>query len=160
MRGHWLARFMAKVVKGDECWEWKASLDSSGYGWFFVRGKMMRAHRIAWTIANGEIPDGLQVLHHCDNRRCVNPAHLFLGNNDDNIRDRMSKGRLSGAKGERNGRAKLTEADVATIRLWLAMGHSQTAIASAYGVRQQTISWLASGKHWNAVQSNLSRHSL
>lgn len=91
-------RFWPKVQHGtaDECWLWTAALKESGYGQFMINSlsrKPLKAHRISWELAHGSIPDGLHVLHHCDNRRCVNPSHLFLGTNDDNIRDMIAKGR-------------------------------------------------------------------
>lgn len=83
-------RFWAKVRRGDGCWEWQAAIRSgSGYGVFQLGvGKQAPAHRVAWTLTRGEIPEGLWVLHHCDNRRCVNPDHLYLGTAKDNCRDR------------------------------------------------------------------------
>jgi hypothetical protein len=148
-------RFWAKVQQAESCWWWTASVDAkSGYGWFSIRRKMFKAHRIAWQLARGPIPAGLHVLHHCDNRKCVNPAHLFLGTNADNIADRMNKGRKSGCAGERNGRAKLTRDEVALIRSQLASGKSQDCLAGRFGVSQSCISQIALGHNWNAVQSS------
>lgn len=87
-------RFDEKVKfgKSDECWEWLGwRLD--GYGRMRWRGRVQGAHRVSWFLMYGEIPDGMLVLHHCDNRGCVNPDHLFLGTNQDNIDDRERKGR-------------------------------------------------------------------
>lgn len=89
-------RFWSKVNKEAPggCWEWTAGLNSAGYGQFSNwPSAPQRAHRVSWEFANGEIPDGLCVLHRCDNRPCVNPAHLFLGTKGDNIRDCFAKGR-------------------------------------------------------------------
>ena len=91
-----LARFWAKVDKSGECWVWTAALHTTGYGIFGIGGKRVdRAHRISWAIANGPIPEGAHILHHCDNRPCVNPAHLFIGTNQDNVNDCIKKGRHS-----------------------------------------------------------------
>lgn len=88
---------------GSRCWEWTASCSPDGYGQVRISGKTELTHRVAWTIANGSIPDNFQVLHHCDNPPCVNPSHLFLGTNQDNVDDKMEKGREGRAMGDRNG---------------------------------------------------------
>jgi len=95
-------RFWAKVsVKGDnECWEWMAGKDKDGYGRFRYGRQKARSNKVAWIIANGPIPEGLWVLHHCDNPSCVNPKHLYLGTNKENCRDRAERGRGFYKKGE------------------------------------------------------------
>lgn len=88
-------RFWAKVDRRsqDECWEWTASKSRDGYGKFWADGSMYSTHRLSFLMANGEIPEGLWVLHRCDNKPCVNPAHLFAGTREDNMLDMESKGR-------------------------------------------------------------------
>jgi hypothetical protein len=87
-------RFWDKVRIGDGCWEWQASKRATGYGQFAYLGKpSVKAHRVAWMLNRGLIPDGVCVLHRCDNPGCVRPSHLFLGTQEDNIRDREVKGR-------------------------------------------------------------------
>jgi hypothetical protein len=86
-------RFWANVDKSGDCWEWQASVNLDGYGRFCLKGKRIRAHRLSWVLANGEIPEGMCVLHKCDNPPCVSPDHLFLGTRADNVRDMVQKGR-------------------------------------------------------------------
>ena len=90
-----------KIVETDECWEWIAFKNKDGYGLFGYNGKNQKAHRVSWQLHNGPIPDGLCVLHKCDNPSCVNPNHLFLGTNADNIKDRVNKNRTVGKHGRK-----------------------------------------------------------
>ena len=89
-------RFFSRVTKESDqlgCWEWIGTITNEGYGVFGVEGGFSSAHRFSWKIHYGDIPDGLLVLHKCDNRKCVNPEHLFLGTHQDNMRDKIAKGR-------------------------------------------------------------------
>lgn len=92
-------RLWRKVVRGqpDTCWLWKGSRDKGGYGRILHGKRIDSAHRVAWTVTNGPVPDGLWVLHRCDNPACVNPSHLFLGTRTDNVRDMFVKGRGNSA---------------------------------------------------------------
>lgn len=94
-------RFWSKVLKTDTCWLWRAALFSTGYGQFQLDGRPHLAHRVAWSLTEGPIPDGMRCLHHCDVRRCVRPDHLFLGTDSDNMQDMVSKGRWNGYRGGR-----------------------------------------------------------
>ena len=96
-------RFLEKVNKntGSECWEWTASLNQKGYGNFKLNGSPYLTHRVSYEIHKGAIPKGLVVRHQCDNPKCVNPAHLELGSQKDNVRDRQDRGRQ--AKGFSHG---------------------------------------------------------
>jgi len=148
-----------KVVRGlaDECWEWSAFRTPGGYGMIRVGGKMELAHRVGWAVAHGPItPIDLQVLHTCDNPPCCNPAHLFLGTNYDNVRDKMSKGRASfpqpWRRGEKHHAAKLTEADVVAIRRHWQPG-SARELAQRYGVSIGTIYKIVNHQGWTWIPS-------
>lgn len=106
------------------------------------------AHRVAWGIASGAPPGTLHVLHHCDNPSCCNAAHLFLGTNLDNIRDRVSKKRSSCHRGEGNPRSLVTAEDVLEIRVGLARGDSRRALAERFAVSLSCIDGIKSRKNW------------
>lgn len=98
------------------CWEWNSTIDSKGYGMISINGKIQRAHRVAYSSFVGQIPDGLLIMHKCDNRKCCNPSHLQPGTAKDNIRDMHNKGRAPDRRGEKCGKAKLTWVQVDSIR--------------------------------------------
>ena len=100
----------------DSCIEWTGARDSKGYGNKNIAGKYFKTHRLAYAWVNGPIPDGMWVLHKCDNPPCCNPDHLFLGTHKDNMRDMKEKGRAKGLVGTENHKATLTEAQVLEIR--------------------------------------------
>lgn len=100
-----LHRFWSKVNKTEGCWLWTAGRFSNGYGVFYNGKSNTRAHRFSWALEHGEVPENLYVLHRCDNRRCVNPAHLFLGTAADNAIDMVNKGRSTRGINTRSGNA-------------------------------------------------------
>lgn len=127
-------RFWEKVQRGspDECWPWLASCLPGGYGQFAPE---RTAHRFAWVLTHGPIADGLFVCHHCDNRKCCNPAHLFLGTPAENTADMKRKGRAAGpAPGEGHHSSRLTEADVREIRQRVSGGETQRSVADSFGL--------------------------
>jgi hypothetical protein len=160
----WGDRFWSKVDASGDCWLWTAAKARFGYGYFYD-GKPALAHRVAFARARGPIPAGLCVLHRCDNPPCVNPDHLWLGTRADNNADRDAKGRDRRAtgdrnasrkypelyRGERNGRARLTAANVSAIRARLATGEKQVSLAAEFGVCKQTINCIALGETWRGV---------
>lgn len=128
------------------CTIWNGAHDPKGYGNFGHQGKTYPAHRMAWALAHGEIPDGVVVCHRCDNPACVNPAHLFLGTQADNMADMKAKGRS--ALGQKNGQARLTKCDVMEIRRRVAAGQTHAEVAADYGVSTATIQLAATGRTW------------
>ena len=154
-------RFWEKVdILGDnDCWEWRASTTRQGYGRIHHNRKAMLAHRVSWLLHYGEIPTthdyhGTCVLHNCDNPPCVNPRHLFLGTQADNLTDMTDKGRRGQPNppppiGEKNGNSKLTESDVLLIRRYLTVGKwKQKTIAKLFGVCKATITGIKNRQRW------------
>lgn len=116
------------------CWIWQLALPGDGYGMVALGGKKVKAHRFAFERVHGEIPKGAIVRHRCDNRACVNPKHLKLGTQQDNIRDMCARGRQRGAVGVNNIQAKLTPEKVVAIRLASRGGATGAEIAKVYGI--------------------------
>lgn len=144
-------RFYSKVAYGvSDCWVWVGAKHKLGYG---LTGKG-KAHRVSWEMHCGPIPEGMSVLHRCDVRCCVNPDHLFLGTQADNVHDMMSKGRGStkGPRGERNGGSKLTDAVVVEMRRMRdATGLSYKAIAKHFGTTTMTAHRAITGRSWKHI---------
>lgn len=135
-------RFLAKVkIVETGCHEWQASLNRGGYGKFNSYGGNSSdpAHRVAYRLFVAPIPDGAYILHRCDNRKCVNPDHLFIGTQDDNISDMDSKQR-------RGTKSNLTYNQVDQIKFMLGKNYSQNEIAKYFNVNQTTISRIKLGK--------------
>jgi hypothetical protein len=149
--------FWDRVNQGDKdaCWEWVGLAkvgpkNPAPYGMLGWRGKHSRAHRVAYEITNGPIPAGAMVLHRCDNSLCCNPKHLYLGNHAQNMRDMVARNRRKGVgRGEKNGRAKLTQEQANEIRAAYAGGaRSQQSIADQYGISQFAVSQIIANKRY------------
>lgn len=171
------AQFWAKVDKSagpDACWIWTASKARGGYGTFGIKRRLIGAHRIAWILANGQIPHdgsyhGICVCHKCDNPPCCNPSHLFLGTNADNARDKTLKGRGNYPRGDKSGSrkhpqsrprgeshtcSKITDAQVLEIRaLYAAGGITKAALAKKFGMGPDNIRAIVQLKTWKHVIS-------
>lgn len=145
------------IRSSNECWEWKDG-KRSGYGRLYHRGKYYSAHRISWHLHYGSIPEGMCICHHCDNKGCVNPKHLFIGTIADNNKNRDNKGRqkfrfLYGKDHPQHGTNsrfnKLSESDVREIRRLCASGeHTLREIAEMFGVVHGVISNIKQGRKW------------
>lgn len=133
------------------CWLWLGSQDRKGYGFARVSGRTMGAHRASYRAFVGSVPDGMQVCHRCDVRACVNPAHLFLGTNAENVADREAKGRGGDRRGESNNSAKLTAADVIEIRRCLRAGQTGASLAREYRMSEGAIADIKHGRKWPGV---------
>jgi hypothetical protein len=135
----------------DECWPWQAGKKEPGYGNVRWNGRLSLAHRVAYEIASGHAPGALNVLHRCDNPCCVNPAHLFLGTQRDNMADARTKGRT--ARGERHGKAVLTAEQVRAIReRFAAGGVTQSQLGREYGITQSHVWHIINYRMWKHLK--------
>ena len=138
--------FLEKVEKTDGCWIWRGAYKGQGYGAVCYNGEMDAAHRMAYRLFVGEIPEGLFVCHHCDVRGCVRPDHLFVGTCKDNLRDMARKGRST--RGVRNTQAKLTDAQILELRQRYLAGESPRLLAKAYGISRSNVWNIGSRQSW------------
>lgn len=152
-------RFWAKVLKTESCWLWQAQTNNKGYGVFMYYSKTLRrasrqmyAHRCAWTLTKGDIPEGLRVLHRCDNPPCCNPDHLFLGTQRDNMRDCAAKGRQRTVNPFQKGHpilgragCELTDEQVRAIRI---DRRPDAVIGAEVGLHRVSIWKIKTGRSW------------
>lgn len=177
----WIDRFTQKVCKSEAgCWLWTAGICPNGYGMTFIRSKQIKTHRAAYLLFVGEIPDGMLVLHRCDVRHCVNPAHLYVGTHKQNMEDMKSRGRsLAGdrnparmypesrprgdnnpsrkyiekrPRGERHAQAKLTNEIVLEIRRMHKAGSGERAIALHFGIAKTTVRNVFTRRTWKHIE--------
>ena len=143
-----IQRFLNKTEKTNTCWLYKGYRDREGYGWFKRCNHFVSAHRFSYMLNVGKIPLGMDVLHKCDIRNCVNPEHLFLGTQADNNLDRDRKGRQVIIRGEKHSLSKLKESEVLEIRQLVTQGLTQREIARKFQVHFSTIHYIVNGKLW------------
>jgi len=159
-----VSRFWSKVDRSGECWLWEAYCYPNGYGKFFAQQAHHYAHRVCYELTYGPIPDGYNVCHHCDVRNCVNPLHLFVGTQADNLKDMASKGRSASgdrnpsrlyperrAKGEQHGRAKLNAADVIEIRRLANIGITPDVLSTQFGITHSQIYRIIHRERWKHI---------
>jgi hypothetical protein len=143
-------RFISKVDKSSDCWNWVAHCHkTTGYGRFGYKGKPIGAHRASYMLYKGSIPKGMSVLHKCNNRKCVNPSHLYIGNHKDNAKDSIAAGTI--ARGERHGKSKLCREDIVNIREFKKEGMYHKDIAKIYKVRTSTVTRIVNNQRWQHV---------
>jgi HNH endonuclease len=147
-------KYVQRNIEINNCWLCQKNLNNEGYGQIKISGKRFLLHRISYAVFKGDFDDNLDVLHRCDIKNCINPEHLFLGTQANNMADRDAKGRQ--AKGEKNGRyspvAKLTDIQIKEIRHLKAETRlSQKEIAQIFHVSRPLISCILRGKRWKHV---------
>jgi hypothetical protein len=151
-------RFWSKVRKSDDdgCWMWQAArltrtnTGALSYGIIMWRGKSTNAHRVAWELTHGPIPEGLWVLHKCDEQGCVRPSHLYLGSHADNTRDAIRRKRMT--RGTERWNARLRDIDVTAIRAMGAAGFATEAIGRMFSVSGRTVRYVLRGERWAHVK--------
>ena len=146
-------RFFEKVQKTRECWNWTAST-KNGYGNIGIsvnkKKTILYTHRVSYQIFKGKIGEGLVVMHSCDNKLCVNPKHLLLGTQGENLKDMVAKGRS--AKGEFHSQSKYTKKQILSIReLYKKGNHTQEKLAEIFGTTAKYISSIINYKRWKHI---------
>jgi hypothetical protein len=143
-------RFDSNYIKNNEsgCWIWSSSLNHDGYGRIFFKGTRKMAHVVAFEIYREEVPAGMKVCHTCDVRCCVNPSHLFLGTQLDNVRDMITKGRANIPKGSMKKNSKIDEKTAILIKRGLVAGVTPTKLAITLSVSRHIVFSIKNGKSW------------
>ena len=151
MNNRQIKRFWEKVLIRDktQCWKWTGADNGTGYGLVNIGYSTYLTHRVSWELFNGPIPDNKLILHKCDNRKCVNPFHLYLGTYSDNIRDMYKRGRQGDQRGENNCRAILKKKDLPILKRLREQGLSYRAIGDIFGVHKDTARNAIIGISWN-----------
>jgi len=151
-------RLWERIDRVGDCWVFTGMKTNKGYGKIRVGSrtdgtrKMVSSHRLSWELTNGKIPDGMHVLHRCDNPSCINPAHLFLGSNQDNMSDMANKGRSRKSIGVLNPSVKLTEEQVREIKLRLKNGESVVSMEDDYPVGRELLYHIKNNRNWSHIK--------
>lgn len=140
---------LEKIENG--CWLWKGAIGKNGYGALNVNGKVILAHRYSFILHHEKIPKGLFVCHKCDIRNCVNPEHLFLGTNHDNVKDMIKKGRKNPVKGSASPSAKLNEEKVKQIKQFLKEGMRSPELAKLFNIGKRQIIYIKNNQSWKHI---------
>jgi NTP pyrophosphatase (non-canonical NTP hydrolase) len=143
-----IERFWANVKKFRSCWIWQGPLTNNNYGCFRIRGHEYMAHRVAFLLDNGFLPYDKEVCHSCDNLTCVNPKHLFLGTQAENVQDIVKKGQNNPPRGEKSGKAKLRWENIFTIRGLYRQGKTQKELSKLFNISKKQISIIVNDKQW------------
>ena len=146
-----LKSFLTRVRKTKDCWEWIGSKRPLGYGVIHTGGKFISAHRLSWKLYFGEIPKGMYICHHCDNRACIRPDHLFLGTQKDNVYDAIKKHRMNpvGKKGHKSWNRNFTPEEAKKIREeYKTSGLGYKKLGKKYGVANTVIRNVIKELNW------------
>lgn len=144
-----LERLCDKIEEVDGCYEYQGAITDNGYGFFWYKARNEYAHRVAWRLEKGEIPESKLVLHLCDNRRCVRVKHLFLGTHKDNTQDMMMKGRCVVVRG--SDRSIISDATIKALKEDLKSGMRICDASRKHGIEQPNVSAIARGKSWRHI---------
>ena len=145
--------FWINAEKVGNCWDWKRSRKTSGYGNYYRDGKVWSAHHFAYTIAKGPIPKDSWILHRCDNPPCVRPQHLYAGNAKDNAQDRKNRNRSASTVGSNNGRAKVNaEKVVMIIEKYLTGKYTQKELAIENGITPSAVHSIVKRRNWKHIE--------
>ena len=142
--------FNKYVIKQEGCWDWSGTIQWTGYATLNIRPPI-KAHRASWILNYGSIPEGKLVCHTCDNRKCTNPEHLWLGTYEENIADKFKKGRSNTPKGSQLKVSQLNEEQVLEIKVFLKNGLTCGEIARQYGVSRKIISRIKNNDTWKHI---------
>ncbi len=140
-----------EVVTESGCWLWVARLNKHGYGTFQIGCRSCLAHRVSFEIYRSPIPEGMEILHKCDVRACVNPQHLYVGTQFENMRDRSERSSWEQAKGSQSVRSKLTEEDVLEIRRMSSAGRSYAELSERFGICKSNVATIVRRETWRHV---------